>query len=50
VQVRSFFSADEYWQSLEVAHRVAFGCVLSRAPCAGMRADMAVLRPAGMGI
>ena len=24
--MRTFFSADEYWQSLEVAHRLAFGC------------------------
>jgi phosphatidylinositol glycan class B len=31
--VRSFFSADEYWQSLEVAHRVAFGCGRRSAAC-----------------
>jgi hypothetical protein len=30
-QVRSFFSADEYWQSLEVAHRLVFGCVQAAA-------------------
>ena len=27
-QVRTFFSADEYWQSVEVAHRLVFGCVI----------------------
>ena len=25
VCVRTFFSADEYWQSLEVAHKLVFG-------------------------
>lgn len=27
LQLRTFFSADEYWQSLEVAHRLVFGRV-----------------------
>lgn len=25
--VKTFFNPDEYWQSLEVAHRLVFGCV-----------------------
>lgn len=26
LKVSTFFNADEYWQSLEVAHRAVFGC------------------------
>ena len=26
--VRTAFAPDEYWQSIEVAHRLVFGCVV----------------------
>ena len=47
-QVQSFFSADEYWQSLEVAHRVAFGCACSAA-CCSCRALTLGRAAAGLG-
>ena len=30
--VQTYFNPDEYWQSLEVAHHIAFGCVLRNIP------------------
>jgi phosphatidylinositol glycan class B len=32
--VVTYFNPDEYWQSLEVAHRWVFGCV-GPPPCGG---------------
>lgn len=36
--IRTSFSPDEYWQCLEVAHRLVFGCaVASSTPVPGLK-------------
>ena len=31
--IRTAFSPDEYWQSIEVAHRLVFGCARQAYSC-----------------
>ena len=35
--VRTFFSPDEYYQSVEIAHSVVFGCVHVACGCVPWR-------------